>query len=40
MAVGRPVAVINTSPVIALAGVGRLDVIGSMSERVIVPFDV
>jgi uncharacterized protein len=40
LAVGRSVAVTNTSPVIALAGVGRLDLLGSMFERVIVPFDV
>jgi predicted nucleic acid-binding protein len=40
LAIGRSVAVTNTSPVIALVGVGRLDLLGSMFERVVVPFEV
>jgi predicted nucleic acid-binding protein len=40
LAVVRPVAVTNTSPIIALVGVGRLDLFGVLFERVIVPFEV
>jgi predicted nucleic acid-binding protein len=29
----------NTSPIIALSGIGRLALMGSMFERVIVPFE-
>jgi predicted nucleic acid-binding protein len=40
LAAERSVAVTNTSPVIALAGVGRLDLLGSLFERLIIPFEV
>jgi len=40
LAIVRPVAVTNTSPIIALVGVGRLDLFGVLFERVIVPFEV
>lgn len=36
----QPVAVTNTSPVIALAGVGQLHLFDALFERVLVPFEV
>jgi predicted nucleic acid-binding protein len=40
VAVDRPVAVTNTTPVIALHGVGLLDLLGALFATVVVPFDV
>lgn len=36
----HPVAVTNTSPVIALAGIGELRLYEALFDRVLVPFDV
>ena len=35
-----PVAVTNTSPVIALVGIGQLALLDSLFDRVVVPFEV
>lgn len=36
----QPVAVTNTSPVIALVGVGQLQLFDARFEQVLVPFEV
>jgi predicted nucleic acid-binding protein len=38
--VAHPVAVTNTTPIIALVGVGELRLLDALFERVVVPFEV
>jgi predicted nucleic acid-binding protein len=38
--VAQPVAVTNTSPIIALVGVGELRVLGALFASIVVPFEV
>jgi predicted nucleic acid-binding protein len=40
VATGLPFAVTNTSPIIALAGVAQLGLLGALFERLMVPFGV